>query len=320
MHVILLYVSLLVSFGIVYLLYHVPLSSYLYSIELSLLIVCVAGVLDYYDQKGKYVELKKLEESIELSYSYLPESKDPMIRQYHELIWRLGERSNQLTHTLDEKQSDWLNYITMWTHQIKTPIAGMNLLLQSGEDSPMRSNLKKELFKVEQYVEMVLQYLRLDTMSSDLLLKEYEISSIIRQAVKKYSILFIQNKISLQLDSMNACILTDEKWFEFVLEQILSNALKYTTSGSIKIYLDDFGCLVIEDTGIGIHKEDIPRIFERGFTGCNGRMDKKSTGIGLYLCKQILTRLNHTIRVESEIGVGTKVNIDFSREHLELAD
>ncbi|MFY9434296.1 MAG: ATP-binding protein, partial [Bacillota bacterium] len=191
-----------------------------------------------------------------------------------------------------------------------TPIAAMRLLLQS-EQSETNSELLEQLFKVEQYVEMALQYLRLENISSDLVLKEHSLDTIVKQAVRKYSNSFIRKKIKLNYAELNHNVLTDEKWLVFVIEQILSNALKYTDSGEISIYMDDEmpDTLVIEDTGIGIAEEDLPRVFERGFTGYTGRIDKKATGIGLFLCKQILDRLSHTITIESQVGEGTKVKI-----------
>jgi len=186
----------------------------------------------------------------------------------------------------------------------------MRLLLQS-EQSETNSELLEQLFKIEQYVEMALQYLRLENISSDLVLKEHSLDTIVKQAVRKYSNSFIRKKIKLNYAELNHNVLTDEKWLVFVIEQILSNALKYTDSGEISIYMDDEmpDTLVIEDTGIGIAEEDLPRVFERGFTGYTGRIDKKATGIGLFLCKQILDRLSHTITIESQVGEGTKVKI-----------
>ncbi|MGB4381461.1 MAG: ATP-binding protein, partial [Bacillota bacterium] len=205
---------------------------------------------------------------------------------------------------------DMVDYYTTWAHQIKTPIAAMRLLLQS-EQSETNSELLEQLFKIEQYVEMALQYLRLENISSDLVLKEHSLDTIVKQAVRKYSNSFIRKKIKLNYAELNHNVLTDEKWLVFVIEQILSNALKYTDSGEISIYMDDEmpDTLVIEDTGIGIAEEDLPRVFERGFTGYTGRIDKKATGIGLFLCKQILDRLSHTITIESQVGEGTKVKI-----------
>ena len=167
-------------------------------------------------------------------------------------------------------------------------------------------------------MEMVLSYLKMEDMGKDLVLQNYPLESIVKQAVKKFSREFLYRKIHLEMEPFHMDVLTDEKWVLFVLEQILSNALKYTPEeGSIKIYSagqNGKKTLIIEDTGIGIRKEDLPRVCEKGFTGYNGREDKKSTGIGLYLCNNIIKKLNHKLTIESEPGTGTKVLIDFARE------
>ena len=183
------------------------------------------------------------------------------------------------------------------------------MLLQEQEDAFSKEQ-QEELFKIEQYAKMALQYARLQNMSSDLVLKRYDVCQIVRQAIKSYSILFIGSGLSFSMEDFTCYIVTDEKWLSFVIEQLLSNALKYTHNGGIHISSDAY-TLVIEDTGIGISESDLPRVFERGFTGYNGRIDKKSTGIGLYLCRQILEKLGHTITITSKIGVGTKVTLGF---------
>lgn len=214
------------------------------------------------------------------------------------------------------------DYYSMWVHQIKTPIAAMHVLQQTLEEEYQEQKyikeIKLELFKIEQYVEMVLTYLRMGEMSGDLKFEKYSLDAIVRQVIRKYSQMFILRKIHLQYAKTSQCIVTDEKWLQFVLEQVLSNALKYTKDGGmIFIYTEEKEnkkCLVIEDSGIGIQAEDLPRVFEKGFTGYNGRADKKSTGIGLYMCKKIMERLNHQIWIESEIDKGTKVYLDLARE------
>ena len=184
------------------------------------------------------------------------------------------------------------------------------------EESEQNKELSIELFKIEQYVEMVLQYLRTDSESSDFVIMKHSLDGMVRQAVRKYAKMFIYKKISLDLKALNREVITDDKWLVFVIEQILSNSLKYTGSGTISIYLEGDSTLVVEDTGIGIRPEDLPRVFEKGFTGYNGRDDKKSTGIGLYLCKRILIKLSHTIAVESEVGKGTKVKVGLDSVNL----
>ena len=198
----------------------------------------------------------------------------------------------------------------------------MHILLQSMEEenpgAPELKEMKMELFKMEQYVEMVLTYLRMEDMSGDLQFEKVSLDKVLKQSIRKYSQMFILQKIRLDYQPVERTVLTDEKWLQFVTEQILSNALKYTKNGGmIRIYIEENHgkeCLVLEDNGIGIQPEDIPRVFEKGFTGYNGRADKKSTGIGLYLCKKIMDKLGHKIRIESEVEKGTRVYLELTRE------
>ena len=168
--------------------------------------------------------------------------------------------------------------------------------------------------KIEQYVEMVLGYLRLGSDTTDYVLRSCGLDGLLRQSVRKFARLFILKKISLDLQETGKTVLTDEKWLAFVIEQLLSNALKYTPEGGRIRIFGDGETLVIADSGIGIRPEDLPRVFEKGFTGYNGREDKKSTGIGLYLCSQVMDRLNHGISITSRPGQGTLVRLDLSRQ------
>ena len=201
-----------------------------------------------------------------------------------------------------------MDYYTTWVHQIKTPIASMRLTLQS-EDSAAARQLFEELQRIEAYVEMVLAFLRLDSDSKDYVFCECDLDTVIREAVKKFAVQFIRKKIELRYEPANVKVLTDEKWLSFVVEQILSNSRKYTDSGSISIFVEEPLTLCIKDTGIGIAQEDLPRVFEKSYTGYNGRSDKKASGIGLYLCRRICTNLGHTIDIESYPGKGTSVRI-----------
>ena len=165
---------------------------------------------------------------------------------------------------------------------------------------------------------MVLCYFRLDSPSSDFVLKYCSLNEIIRQSIRKFAGQFIQKKLRLIYEPTDRQVLTDEKWLSFVLDQLLSNALKYTSTGGITISVDENLVLSISDTGIGIAPEDLPRIFERSYTGYNGRAEKSSTGLGLYLCRKILLRLSHPITVSSEVGKGSTFSIDLSRQFLDV--
>uniref|UniRef100_UPI0040567C28 sensor histidine kinase n=1 Tax=Acetatifactor sp. TaxID=1872090 RepID=UPI0040567C28 len=241
----------------------------------------------------------------------------PEYRELLEVLQQTGEMQNKrFVEQYHAKQE----FFGMWAHQIKTPIAALQLLLQSDEPHST-AECRQELFKIENYVAMALGYLRFDNMSSDLALGRYSLEGIIRQILKKYASVFIYSHLSVDLKNLNVQVLTDEKWLVFALEQVISNALKYTKEGGIRIEATQSAQgveLTISDTGIGIRQEDLPRIFEKGFTGYNGRIDKKASGLGLYLCKGILDKLGHDICIASKEQKGTTVTIRFaSKEELE---
>lgn len=311
----------LMIFIIVFSLYELPLESIFYASILACLFIILIGILNFKSYYRKHLVLNSIKGHIKISDYELPNSKGIIEEDYQELLKVVTRDRLELINEKNKAYSDMIEYYTIWAHQIKTPIAAMRLLLQS-EKSDMNNELLEQLFKIDQYVDMVLQYLRMEDISSDLLIKSYQLDTIVKQAIRKYSSSFIRKKIKLNYEELNCSVITDEKWLLFVIEQILSNALKYTPQGEISIYMDNElpVTLVIEDTGIGIAEEDLPRIFERGFTGFNGRNDKKSTGIGLYLCKSILNKLSHTITIESEIDTGTRVKIGLDSADIDIKD
>lgn len=310
-------VCFLGMFALVCYLYGVPVQPALYTAQVTVVFGLLALLVGFFRFRRRWKELAKAKEDI-LYTEELPKAENVIEKEYQEIVAELKKKMSELEEKDQSSYREMIEYYTMWAHQIKTPIAAMRLLLQQ-EESDKNKELLSELFKIEQYVLMVLQYLRLGSESNDLVLKRQSLDDIIRQAVKKYAPLFIRKKLTLVYEPVNCQVLTDEKWLEFVLEQILSNAIKYTKRGSVAIYMDEQveKTLVIADTGIGIAAEDLPRVFEKGYTGCNGRYDKGSTGIGLYLCRRALNRLSHTIRIESELGQGTRVYINLETVHLD---
>jgi len=308
-----------IIFLAVFSLYNLPVESVVYSTILCASIGIIFIVVDFLGYYNRHKLLDNIKSTITFNIEELPEPIDIIEKDYNDLISIIHEDTIKIISNADIRRSDLMDYYTLWAHQIKTPISAMRLLLQS-EENNLNPEISIELFKIEEYVEFVLQYLRLESMSSDLILKKYSLDEIVKQTIRKYSKMFIIKKISLNFTQLNCEVLTDEKWLAFVIEQILSNALKYTNKGTISIYMDKSTekTLVIEDTGIGINFEDIPRVFERGFTGYNGRLDKKSTGIGLYLCKQILNKLSHSITIESQVDKGTKVLINLDTINIEV--
>ena len=214
-----------------------------------------------------------------------------------------------------EKLNDLMDYYTLWAHQIKTPIAASSLLVGEIEDKKVKNQLEQELFKIESYVNIVLQYLRLESFHEDLVLKKENAEDLVKEIVKKYAIFFIQKGLSLSLHDLDRTIITDKKWFVVILEQVLSNSLKYTSQGGIEIYFQE-DTLYIKDSGLGIQDADLLRVFERGFSGYNGRLTQQSSGLGLYLSKKIADELGHQISIASQVGQGTTVMIGFSEKKM----
>ncbi len=306
-------------FATIFYLFSLPLKAVLYPVLLCLFFIIICAAVGFIRFYKKHKMLERLTKEASVTIELLPKESNLIEEDYQNVIRELFEFQKQFEQKSDIKYSDLREYFTLWAHQIKTPIAAMSLILQSDFENPQNRELLEELQKIEQYVEMVLGYLRLESESTDYIIKKYDLDSVIKQAVKKYASQFIRKKIKLCYEPLEKEILTDEKWLLFVIEQILSNSVKYTKSGgSVSIYLESPVTLCIEDTGIGIESEDLPRIFEKGYTGYNGRSDKKSSGIGLYLCRRITERLGHKIYAESTVGRGTVIKIDLGREKVEI--
>ncbi|MCI8505893.1 MAG: HAMP domain-containing histidine kinase [Lachnospiraceae bacterium] len=270
--------------------------------------LCLGVVLvDFFYYRRRWQELSWILKQPLVDLSLIPEAKDTETALWRELVRQEYKERRKLLEEVQEERRNQLDYYTMWVHQVKTPIAAMRLLLDDNEARDR--TILAELFGVEQYVGMVLSYLRLSGDGTDFVIRRVKLSPLIRRSVRKFAPLFIRKKLSFSLGDVECETLTDEKWLSFVMEQLLSNALKYTKEGGICIYMESGKRLVIEDSGIGIDPADLPRIWERGFTGENGRTVGSATGIGLYLCREICRKLSHVITIESESGVGTKVCI-----------
>lgn len=319
---------LLICYGTLFLigyLYDIPFEKTRYIAEFSGAGVFLCLLVDILKYAERWKELKRCIATSDTYPGMFYTVPGDLEALYRSMIAKMRQEKEELIFEDQKRYTEMMDYYGMWAHQIKTPIAAMRILVQSGmdreeneENQKLFRQLQMELFKTEQYVEMVLSYLKIGDIAKDMVLERCDLGKVVRQAVKKYSRLFILQKLSLEMGEIAEIVLTDEKWLSFVVEQILSNALKYTKSGSVSIYLEQEGVLVIKDTGIGISAEDLPRIMEKGYTGYSGRIDKRSTGIGLYLCKKVMDKLHHQLRIDSEDGKGTKVVLDLRRTQLDL--
>ncbi len=299
-------------FSACFCLYHLPLGAVWYPTFLCTILGFLFLLADFSTTMQRHGKLCELQHLTAEMIADLPVPTGIEDKDYQALVRQL-QREVTANETLAAvRYRDMVDYYTIWVHQIKTPITSMRLSLEK-EDTVLSRKLSSDLFQIEQYVEMVLAFLRLDSDSSDYCFREYDLDDIIRQSISKFAAEFIARRIRLEYTSVNKKVITDDKWLSFVIEQVLSNALKYTREGSIKIYLQESETLCIEDTGIGIAPEDLPRVFEKGYTGYNGRKDKRASGIGLYLCKRICERLGTEIRIVSELDRGTIVRISLEQ-------
>ena len=263
-----------------------------------------------YRRKRRTMEL--IRERAELLPRDLPEPIDGLCGDYETLIHSLSRENERIKTESDRQQEETREYYTLWVHQIKTPISAMRLLLDARDDETARL-LRQELFKVDQYADLALKFVKLGEISGDLVVERCDLNEIARAAVKKYSLLFVCNRLSVRIGELPADVPSDSMWLGFILGQLLSNSVKYTRAGGgVRIYMEKTA-LVVEDDGIGIRREDLPRIFEKGYTGYNGRMDNRASGIGLYLVKRAADALGITVSVESELGKGTRVLLRFPK-------
>jgi signal transduction histidine kinase len=250
----------------------------------------------------------------------LPKPKSYEQILFQEVLLSLNNEQNSKIQSLFHQKKDYEEFITSWVHQVKTPIAVSRLLIENNLNTPNKEtlySLEEELDKVENYIEQALYHSKIDDFSKDYLINEVGLDRLVKEAVKKQAKAFINKKINIEIDKTDLMVITDKKWLSFIIDQVLSNSLKYTSDrGKIKIYgsiEDKAQKLIIEDNGIGIKIEDLDRVFEKGFTGYNGRENYKSTGIGLYLSKKLARKLGHDIDIESKHGEYTKVTIIFPK-------
>lgn len=314
----LLIVANIITSLFIFKLYNLIIEPFIYVAVLTGFFTIVFFVVDLMKELNKANKRAHVLHNINTEWNRLPETTNLMEEDYQEMIKVLGKKVDELNIDFENERQDMLDYYTIWVHQIKTPIAVIRLMI-GNDDTEKNRALSAELFRIEQYVEMVLQYIRLGSETNDLVISEYNLDDLIRDSIRKYAQQFIYRKIKLSYEPTDVKVVTDKKWFSCILEQILSNAVKYTPQGRVTIGVNEDGVLQIADTGIGIAAEDLPRIFEKGYTGINGRLSQKSSGLGLYLCKKAADKLAITIEVESEPGKGSVFALRF-RQKTALVD
>lgn len=275
-------------------------------------------VIEVISKKKFYDELNEVLEGLDKKY-LLPEVINKPESYEEEIIFNIlketSKNMNENVKKYENEQLEYKEYIETWVHEIKTPIASVKLIIDNNENT-ITEKINCEIKRVEGYIDQVLYYSRSNDVSKDYIVREFNLKNSVMKIIKSNSRDFINKKIKIDMGEINYMVFSDVKWVEFILNQILGNSIKYSksTSGSIKIYgIENKNNVIlnIEDNGVGISSKDVNRVFEKGFTGENGRLFSKSTGIGLYLCKELCDKLGLGITLESQENEGTKVKIIF---------
>ena len=280
---------------------------------ITMFLLIVYSIVSFYRafRKQKKLELLATKDLQLSNLIFLPKADTLSEKNYQEVLRLVLEKKNQQQDELQQNQKNMLDDFGLWLHQIKTPVAALDLLIQLGQIEPRR--MKNEVFKINEYLQMILNYMRQNLDQADLVFQQLSIEKIIKSVVKKYATFFSQKNLSLQLGNLEGQVYSDQKWLIFILEQVIFNAIKYTEDGTISIAFSE-NQLIIKDTGMGIRAEDLPRVFEKGYTGMNGREQQRASGLGLYLSQEAAGKLGCHLYLESQVKKGTKVTIVFPEE------
>ncbi|MDD2585777.1 MAG: sensor histidine kinase [Syntrophomonadaceae bacterium] len=274
----------------------------------------------YLLRKGYYTQmLRSIQEEKEAIYSW-PAAYNYEQKLVRKLLFKIYDEQNSKIEEIYTEKKDNFEFISSWIHEIKTPIAVSKLLLENNsrkDKDELLNSLGEEIERIDRLVEQVLYYSKIDDFSRDYFVHELELNKVLSESIKKHAKIFIAKNIRIEMEKLDITVTTDKKWLLFILDQIISNSLKYTPPGGlIKVYAakdEREKRLIIMDNGIGIRPEDIDRVFDRGFTGYNGREFSKSTGMGLYLARSLARKLGHDMSIDSVYGEHTRVTIHFPK-------
>ena len=315
----------------------IGLMLFLLSIPTNIIIIvevflCVTGLISFFYYVGKrikyYSEVESILEKLDKKF-ILPEIiKEPEFEE-GKILYNILKITDKSMHEEINKykyaNEEHKEYMDMWVHEVKTPIASSKLIIENNKND-VTLNLLEELEKIEGFVEQVLYYSKISNVEKDYIVREFPIINSINNVIRKNKKYFREKRIALNVDeNINDIVFTDTKWFEFILNQIIGNSIKYCkrNEGLIKIYSkekENSITLFIEDNGVGIDCKDIDKVFEKGFTGKNGRNNEKSTGMGLYITKKLCDKLSLGINISSKINEGTVVSITFPKSKFILLE
>lgn len=309
------------SIEIILLAYQIQLIVRVYVVSSIILSLLISMLIEYYSKKSYYNNL--LEKLDELDQKYLlseviSKANFQDGNLFKEILEETGKSMLENVNKYKYAQEDYKEYIELWIHEIKTPISASKLIIENNKNE-ITKNIEEELDKIENYTEQALYYARSNTVEKDYIITKTNLKDIVNMSIIKNKTIILNNKIELDIHDLEKQVYTDSKWVVFMLNQVIQNSIKYSKKENklIEIYAEEQKekvTLYIKDNGLGIKKSELSRVFEKGFTGENGRIiGKKSTGIGLYLCKKLCDKLQLAININAEQNVGTEVTIVFPK-------
>ena len=309
------------SIEIILLAYQIQLIVRVYVVASIILSLLISMLIEYYSKKSYYNNL--LEKLDELDQKYLlseviSKANFQDGNLFKEILEETGKSMLENVNKYKYAQEDYKEYIELWIHEIKTPISASKLIIENNKNE-ITKNIEEELDKIENYTEQALYYARSNTVEKDYIITKTNLKDIVNMSIIKNKTTILNNKFELNIHDLEKQVYTDSKWVVFILNQVIQNSIKYSQNEnqSIEIYAEEQKekvTLYIKDNGLGIKKSELSRVFEKGFTGENGRIiGKKSTGIGLYLCKKLCNKLQLAININAEQNVGTEVTIVFPK-------
>lgn len=309
------------SIEIILLAYQIQLIVRVYVVASIILSLLISMLIEYYSKKSYYNNL--LEKLDELDQKYLlseviSKANFQDGNLFKEILEETGKSMLENVNKYKYAQEDYKEYIELWIHEIKTPISASKLIIENNKNE-ITKNIEEELDKIENYTEQALYYARSNTVEKDYIITKTNLKDIVNMSIIKNKTTILNNKFELNIHDLEKQVYTDSKWVVFILNQVIQNSIKYSQNEnqSIEIYAEEQKekvTLYIKDNGLGIKKSELSRVFEKGFTGENGRIiGKKSTGIGLYLCKKLCDKLQLAININAEQNIGTEVTIVFPK-------
>ncbi len=319
-YVLVLFIFMLFFISLLLLAYKLDIKVIIYIFLLLTLFVFTILIIDFLRKKSFYGNLISNISYLDKAYLVLETMEKPnfyegelVFQALYEINKSMGENVKELVNQTE----DFKEYVEMWIHEVKVPIASLVLMAHNHHDK-FDKKILEQIRKIENYVEQVLYYVRQESAEKDYLIKENSLAKIISNVLLKNKNDLLENNIDLLVSDVNYKVCTDSKWLLFILNQIINNSIKYRRKKDayIKIYAinnKETIELVVLDNGIGIESSDLPKVFDKTFTGKNGRMFSKSTGMGLYISKNLCSKLGHQINIESKYKEYTKVTIIFSK-------